>query len=519
MTEIELCPYQPPVLAAWEMAPKELLNKTNNKIKQLAIGIILVLVSGLCFGLTVGLLCHNPVWGLETGGGIGILVGSLYGGYLYRTHLCDLTAAENNLRENNLQRMHLQKDLEKYRSEFTVYTIHDSKHTFVKVSEYRSIDNGIAKITNELKAKYPHHFVKAMRKEIEKLAEAAQKKQFVLDATIYGKIHKAHHKQKDEVSTKLGIIAYLKHYYHKNFIMKMDRFIVVPSETMVMKTVHKIQKLEKRKNKHSQKLTLLLPSQTKEGKQIRKAINTLEKQIKQLSIFDTKNAPPSSTILKSVPSSNPSKSEIAEYKSVGEQVIAETAKCIPFSSNMPNQKFRQNNSDKEGTFLEEFYEKLDHTIKALSDLRALTNEEGEIIYARSTTIKYGIEDPRYIECLLHLAKMAEKYSLGNCFERSAFAFRYLMQNTNVERIDLCNINGGDHSFIIIGRGKKFCLEDDWIIDPWAMEVYPASQYKTRLHNWEGTDLISGKPILKLINTQTQSIGFKARFIRSVRLLA
>lgn len=94
-----------------------------------------------------------------------------------------------------------------------------------------------------------------------------------------------------------------------------------------------------------------------------------------------------------------------------------------------------------------------------------------------------------------LVALSTAYGLGNCFELSLQAFDFLLSNpkasdTNVEIFD---IKGSDHIFIVIGRDPKSDPNDpmSWgknavICDPWSSQVYKASEYLTELKGFKRT---------------------------------
>ncbi|MDI9818037.1 MULTISPECIES: hypothetical protein [unclassified Legionella] len=87
--------------------------------------------------------------------------------------------------------------------------------------------------------------------------------------------------------------------------------------------------------------------------------------------------------------------------------------------------------------------------------------------------------------------VSSKYSLGNCHELAFQAMDYLLTTNQVCSInaEIIEIDGekGDHVFWVIDRDLKSNLNDitSWgtnavICDPWSNEVYPASEYKSKL---------------------------------------
>lgn len=97
-----------------------------------------------------------------------------------------------------------------------------------------------------------------------------------------------------------------------------------------------------------------------------------------------------------------------------------------------------------------------------------------------------------ITSFINVNAFTRKYSLGNCFEYACLALEYVYQRHLDVEAEVFNIHGGDHIFLVIGHQKtdSFIYSDPltwgdsaYICDPWLDKVYPAAEYKTKLHNY------------------------------------
>jgi hypothetical protein len=112
------------------------------------------------------------------------------------------------------------------------------------------------------------------------------------------------------------------------------------------------------------------------------------------------------------------------------------------------------------------------------------------------------------DVIAQAAKLATKFHCGNCYEMAAVGYQYAVDKTD-QVIDIVEIHGGDHVFIVIGRKKNIAIcdyphwgPDAFICDPWASLCYPAKKLKLRLKNYCGTKKMgTGK-----IQTITESLN-------------
>jgi hypothetical protein len=115
--------------------------------------------------------------------------------------------------------------------------------------------------------------------------------------------------------------------------------------------------------------------------------------------------------------------------------------------------------------------------------------------------EYGLEINEKIQTFYHTIAACKKYSLGNCYELALMALYYVLKYCPNSNAEVYSIEGGDHAFLVIGRNASSdpSKPSTWgnkvyICDPWANEVYLASEYLTKTKNyyshwWYGTNHI------------------------------
>ncbi|MBL7478395.1 hypothetical protein [Legionella bononiensis] len=121
--------------------------------------------------------------------------------------------------------------------------------------------------------------------------------------------------------------------------------------------------------------------------------------------------------------------------------------------------------------------------KALFDLR----------YACRESRIYALEIDKAIKRFYQTIDLCKKYSLGNCYELALMALDYVVHFAPQVDAEVYYIIGGDHAFLVIGKEKnshpnkpETWGNNAYICDPWANDVYPASQYRARTKNFYRT---------------------------------
>lgn len=121
--------------------------------------------------------------------------------------------------------------------------------------------------------------------------------------------------------------------------------------------------------------------------------------------------------------------------------------------------------------------------KALCDLRIACLEYSPFLLEIDTTIKNFYQT----------INLCKKFSLGNCHELALMALDYVVNSAPGVEAEVVRIKGGDHAFLVIGRKLKSDIErpETWgskayICDPWANEVFPASDFFIRAKNFYHT---------------------------------
>jgi hypothetical protein len=107
----------------------------------------------------------------------------------------------------------------------------------------------------------------------------------------------------------------------------------------------------------------------------------------------------------------------------------------------------------------------------------------------SKKIKSYISDEGYKETVLSEAHRTKEYGVGNCHELAYLAKHHLMENhPELTSAEVFYCKGGDHVFLVIGRGTKSNNYQDWdenavICDPWSGDVYPATHIPQMMGNY------------------------------------
>lgn len=118
--------------------------------------------------------------------------------------------------------------------------------------------------------------------------------------------------------------------------------------------------------------------------------------------------------------------------------------------------------------------------KAVYDLRNACNENSLFLLEIDLAIKNFYQT----------IELCKKYSLGNCYELALMALDYVVHNASEVDAEVYQIKGGDHVFLVIGRPEKSHINkpetwgnEAYICDPWSNDVYPASQYLSKIKNY------------------------------------
>jgi hypothetical protein len=83
-------------------------------------------------------------------------------------------------------------------------------------------------------------------------------------------------------------------------------------------------------------------------------------------------------------------------------------------------------------------------------------------------------------------KYSKIYKMGNCGEHALVALHYLKKHQKSSTAEFVCMTNADHNFVVIGRDPKSSLTDSstWksaiVCDPWAHQIYPASELPFRL---------------------------------------
>lgn len=98
-----------------------------------------------------------------------------------------------------------------------------------------------------------------------------------------------------------------------------------------------------------------------------------------------------------------------------------------------------------------------------------------------------------------MLSVTEETKIGNCEELARHALEYFATHSQSSvRAEIFKLGRGDHVFVVIGRKKDSRPgrpatwgPDAYICDPWRNEIFPASEYETKLKNFSAVMLING----------------------------
>ena len=119
-------------------------------------------------------------------------------------------------------------------------------------------------------------------------------------------------------------------------------------------------------------------------------------------------------------------------------------------------------------------------VTGVNDLRTICQEYPDYLSGIDMTLQE----------FYHTVDTCKQLLLGNCMELAQMALDYVVHHTEDVEAEIYGIWGGDHYFLVIGRdaGSHPYEPDTWgsdayICDPWSNNVYPASEYLTKLKNF------------------------------------
>lgn len=184
------------------------------------------------------------------------------------------------------------------------------------------------------------------------------------------------------------------------------------------------------------------------------------------------------------------------------QAVEFVRRNILFSSNNPNIHNRlQENCSYEGEFSKDIY------IKKCKGIETVLGRIREVYVMAQIGITAGLRKLKIV------SEMALKYSVGNCYEKSAAALFFLKEQDSETPVELYDIEEGEHCFIVIGRKRssdpkdyKTWGEDALICDLWAEKVFAVSEVERELYDFESLSYIDYIPQLKLFDPRTQSLN-------------
>jgi len=104
---------------------------------------------------------------------------------------------------------------------------------------------------------------------------------------------------------------------------------------------------------------------------------------------------------------------------------------------------------------------------------------------------FSLESNKDVRTFYKTASLCKKFKIGNCIEMSFLALEYMLNHASPEiNAEVFYISGGNHAFLVVGRKRGSTPTDPttwgekcYICDPYANEVFLASQYQERLNNF------------------------------------
>lgn len=121
-------------------------------------------------------------------------------------------------------------------------------------------------------------------------------------------------------------------------------------------------------------------------------------------------------------------------------------------------------------------------------------------------------DPGHLKRIEIRAQSAMKTAVATCQDLCALAFKFLIENSPVKRIDLYKIKNGDHCFLVLGNSPE-PNGYDRVCDLWARTVFLFSEKDQKLFDYKGITKTL-KPILQRFDPSSQSLILVVRYIRS-----
>jgi hypothetical protein len=202
------------------------------------------------------------------------------------------------------------------------------------------------------------------------------------------------------------------------------------------------------------------------------------------------------------------KNDLDNNLKLARNVLIETRQAILYSFNNLSRHESLNqilNEKSENQFFEGFDQIWTRNEKLLKSIRGMIDEEFKALpHHEQSSFNY----------VRIIAKLAEKYSVGNCHEMTSVALIKLLNLGlwNI-RIDLMYIINGDHAFLVLGReiNSDPANYKTWgphavVCDLWADDVFPATEIENRLMNSNGNGRADGQANLSIFCPISQTLG-------------
>jgi hypothetical protein len=130
-------------------------------------------------------------------------------------------------------------------------------------------------------------------------------------------------------------------------------------------------------------------------------------------------------------------------------------------------------------------------IATAEERRRRIYEIDEILGAINDQARSGIREEEYTYELWfrRIVPLVTRRHVGNCSEMAAVGLQYAIDHLVDHRVEIFNILGGDHAFLVIGRDPHSRLHEyqNWgakavVCDPWSSSCFYAEEIEAKLIN-------------------------------------
>jgi hypothetical protein len=149
---------------------------------------------------------------------------------------------------------------------------------------------------------------------------------------------------------------------------------------------------------------------------------------------------------------------------------------------------------------------------ALQDLTDVSQDVAHCLKVVRAAVMFNMEGGLF-ERTETAVKIAENVHFGNCWEMALVGlFKGMERGIWDTRLEVAKIENGDHAIIILGRQPGSDPNDykTWgsstvVIDSWAGKIFKLSEVETKLNDYISVDDVTGVPVLRPFDPQTQQL--------------